>query len=411
VSATQLLRICVADRNARRDAMLALDAHDDADVPFRLGDEFPFVDRAVAEIHAGAGIGDLDRAGQLQFLLECRRVMAPHALLHTTSVRSQATRASIAQLAQMAGLAAAPSSASETMSFAKPARIATGTPLVSIAIPAYSLRFFAAAFDSALAQTYPNLEIVVGDDSRDDAIESVVRERRARMPVHYVRNPSRLGPRANYVDCFERSNGEYVKFLCDDDVLAADCVTRLMQAFRSVPDLTLATSRRYRIDADSIVLPDQPATMPIVDADRIIAGASLANAMLMVGLNMIGEPSTVLFRKADLEDQRPTFFHFDGAPGRGVIDMVMWASLLLKGDAVYLLEPQSAFRVHAAQRQHDPGVARMSIASIRELQAAWLALGLHRRRPPHLLSTQDYPPQPDSDWVDRPVASFKLAPG
>jgi len=136
---------------------------------------------------------------------------------------------------------------------------------------------------------------------------------------------------------------------------------------------------------------------------------SLANAMLMVGLNMIGEPSTVLFRKADLEDQRPAFFNFDGAHGRGVIDIVMWTALLLKGDAAYLVEPASAFRVHAQQRQHDPTVAARSLDSIRELQAAWLALGLHRRRAPHMLATQPYPPQPDADWTEQQVRSFKVA--
>lgn len=122
--------------------------------------------------------------------------------------------------------------------------------------------------------------------------------------------------------------------------------------------------------------------MPIVESDKIIGDLSLANAMLMVGLNMIGEPSTVLFRKSDFEDQRPAFFNFDGAYGRGVIDMVMWTALLLKGDAVYFTEPLSAFRIHPGQRQHHPTVAQRNLDSIRELQAAWLALGLDRRRPP-----------------------------
>ena len=149
--------------------------------------------------------------------------------------------------------------------------------------------------------------------------------------------------------------------------------------------------------------------MPIVDDDKVIAGVSLANAMLMAGLNMIGEPSTVLFRKSDIEDQRPAYFNFDGAYGRGVIDMVMWTALLLKGDAVYLLEPQSAFRIHPGQRQHDPEFVGRNIDSIRELhEAVWLALGLHRRRPPHILSTQPYPLQADSDSTDKQVRSFKL---
>ena len=406
----QPLRVCVADPGPRREGMLALDTRGDADVPFRLGDEFPFVDRGVAEIRAGSAVGNLDRPGQLQFLLECRRILAPGALLHVASVHPEPQRASIVRLAHLAGLAAVPSTETDGLSFAKPARVVTGDPLVTIAIPAYGPRFFAAALDSALAQTYANLEIVIRDDSRDGAIESIVRSRQSRVPLRYARNPSRLGPRANYVECFERSSGAFVKFLCDDDLLTPGCVANLMAAFQRVPDLTLATSRRYRIGADGTFLPDQPATMPIVGADKVVSGVSLANAMLMVGLNMIGEPSTVLFRKSDLEDQRPAFFNFDGAYGRGVIDMVMWTALLLKGDAVYLVEPQSAFRFHEEQRQHDPAVLQRAIGSIRELQAAWLALGLHRRRQPHMLSTQPYPMQPDADWSEEQVRSFKLHP-
>jgi glycosyltransferase involved in cell wall biosynthesis len=408
VSAGQSLQICVADPARRIDGALVVDARDDADVPFRFDDELPFVDRGVAGIYVGSAVGDLDRPGQLQFLLECRRVMSPGAVLHTAPLQSESLRAGMIGLGRMAGLTVSQASENDGVSFAKPARIVTDEPLVTIAIPAYNVRFFAAALDSAIAQTYANLEIVICDDSRDDAIESIVRSRRPRVPLHYARNPSRLGVRANYIECFESSSGAFVKFLCDDDVLAFDCIKRLMQAFQRVPDLTLATSRRYRIDADAALLPDQPATMPIVDADKIIAGVSLANAMLMAGLNIIGEPSTALFRKSDIEDQRPAFFNFDGAYGHGVIDMVMWTALLLKGDAVYLLEPQSAFRIHPGQRQHDPTVARRTINSIRELQATWLALGLHRRRPPHMLSTQPYPMQPDGDWIDQQVLSFKL---
>jgi len=403
------MRICVADPDRRVEGELSLHERDDADVSFRLGEEFPFLDRAVAAIHAGSAVGDLDRPGQLQFLLECRRVLAPGAPLRIGPLSSASSEPALVGLARMAGLARAATAERDCVSFEKPVRVVTGDPLVTIAIPAYNVRYFEEALDGALAQTYPNVEIVIRDDSRDGAIESIVRSRRPRVPLRYVRNAQRLGVRANYIECFESANGSFVKFLCDDDVLARDCVERLMEAFRRVPDLTLATSRRRRIDAHSVRLPDQPATMPIVDADTVISGVSLANAMLMVGLNMIGEPSTVLFRKADLEDQRPAFFNFDGAHGRGVIDIVMWTALLLKGDAAYLVEPASAFRVHAQQRQHDPTVAARSLDSIRELQAAWLALGLHRRRAPHMLATQPYPPQPDADWTEQQVRSFKVA--
>ena len=73
----------------------------------------------------------------------------------------------------------------------------------------------------------------------------------------------------------------------------------------------------------------------------------------------------MLFRKADLLDQAPDYFQFNGVRGLGIIDMVTWSALLLKGDAVYLTQALSSFRIHAAQRQHAPEAAQRTIDSIR----------------------------------------------
>ncbi len=79
--------------------------------------------------------------------------------------------------------------------FTKRDRQVVGDPLVSILIPAYSPRFFGACLDSALAQTYGNIEIVVCDDSEDSEIEEIVRARGDRRPIRYATNPVRLGVR------------------------------------------------------------------------------------------------------------------------------------------------------------------------------------------------------------------------
>ena len=45
--------------------------------------------------------------------------------------------------------------------------------------------------------------------------------------------------------------------------------------------------------------------------------------------------------------------------------MVMWASLLLKGNAVYLRECLSSFRNHPGQRQRDPVTRMLGFAARR----------------------------------------------
>jgi hypothetical protein len=126
--------------------------------------------------------------------------------------------------------------------------------------------------------------------------------------------------------------------------------------------------------------------------------------MIMAGLNIVGEPSTVLFRRADLDD-RPESFGFDGVPGHGIIDMATWAALLLKGDAVYMREALSSFRIHPAQRQHDPAKARRNVQSIRELQSAWLELELHEGLQPDVVLAKPFPPE-SADWRWQPLTGY-----
>ena len=161
----------------------------------------------------------------------------------------------------------------------------------------------------------------------------------------------RLGGRGNYRKCIAVAEGEFVKFLDDDGVLLPACVERLVDAFRNAPDVTLATSHRHRIDATGAVLSDQAATMRIVDVDTLIEGRSLGNVMLMTPLNVVGEPSTALFRRSDVADLAPDYFRFQAEEGRGVIDMTLWATLLLRGDAAYVRDTLSHFRVHPDQQQ------------------------------------------------------------
>lgn len=399
------LSVYIGDAGGAEPNDLSMGWHDGADVPFQPGEDFPFDDRAVGSIACGTFIHDLDRAAQLHFFLECRRALRPRGRIAIVNRAGRAAAADdLARVAALAGLDA------REDGFAKRDRQLRGDPLVSIAIPAYNPGFFAASFDSALAQTYGNVEIVICDDSSGPEIEAMVRAREARFPVRYQRNQPRLRPRGNFTRCFEEARGEFIKLLCDDDLLVPTCIASLLDAFRHAPDVTLATSRRRRIDAHGHVLPEQPATTPIVAADSVIAGPTLANAMLMAGLNTIGEPSTVMFRKDELLDQAPAYFRFDGADGHGIVDMVTWAALLLKGDAVYRSEALSSFRVHPGQRQHDPSKIERNVASIRELQSAWLGLQLHRRLPPDELWVKPFPPADEIDWQVQPVLGFAARP-
>ena len=122
-------------------------------------------------------------------------------------------------------------------------------PLVSILIPAYSPRFFAQAFGSALAQTWANVEIVVGDDCPGEEIRAIVASR-PDPRVRYERHQPGLGFSGNFTRLFEIARGEYVKYLNDDDLLAPACVQNLLVGLHKHPGTVLASSRRLLIDAE-----------------------------------------------------------------------------------------------------------------------------------------------------------------
>ncbi len=259
--------------------------------------------------------------------------------------------------------------------------------LVSILIASWNPRYFEKALRSALAQTYRNIEIIVCDDSRDSAIEAIVNKYRSSpTPICYERNVERLMVRKNYERCLSRANGEYIKFLNDDDLLEPRCIERLVAALEAEPSAVLATSARSLVDAHGGPKHDMPATVPLFREDRFVDGQSLANALLMLGLNFVGEPSTALFRKdaAQLDDDEK-LFEFRGATGRGVVDFTLWTRLLCRGDAVYLRERLSSFRVHAEQRQALAEVREFAIDAIPALREKWIELGLHLAVPPNVL--------------------------
>lgn len=241
-------------------------------------------------------------------------------------------------------------------------------PFVSVLIPAYNARFFPAALESALAQDYRNLEIIVCDDSMGDAIEASTR-RVQDGRLRYLRNSSNLGFAGNFSHCLALARGEYIKFLNDDDLLHPACVRRMVAGFQQFgARVALVASRRRPVDAEGRPLPDFVETTPLAPQDALFDGKRLGNRLLVESLNRIGEPSTVVFRKADVEIKDGNLFRFGAHDYHCLADLSLWLRLLAKGDLLYLAAELSRFRVHAGQEQKKPDVAVRCIT-----ERAWIA--------------------------------------
>lgn len=101
-------------------------------------------------------------------------------------------------------------------------------PTVSVVIPCYrQASYLPNAVDSLLAQSYPNLEIVVVNDGSDDDTEIIARNYGSR--VRYVWKPNGGLPSARNTG-IQASTGKYLLFLDADDLLHPEAITCLVKA-------------------------------------------------------------------------------------------------------------------------------------------------------------------------------------
>lgn len=119
-------------------------------------------------------------------------------------------------------------------------------PLVSIIIANYNYgRFLPAAIDSALQQSYPEIEVIVVDDgSTDNSCEIIVDYGDQILPI-FKEN----GGQASALNAgFGQSHGDVVIFLDADDVLLGNTAQRVVEAFQANPSLAKVMYRVEIID-------------------------------------------------------------------------------------------------------------------------------------------------------------------
>jgi glycosyltransferase involved in cell wall biosynthesis len=238
-------------------------------------------------------------------------------------------------------------------------------PLVSILIPTHNRPdYLELALKSALAQTYGNLEIVISDNSDDEASqERLAPYIQAHANVKCVRSPGATATQNARV-CLEHATGAYVNYLMDDDIHLPDKIERMMHYFLTIPGIGLVTSSRQLIDHLGNFLPAAPATQRLVEVDSRIEGRALGDIVLSNGRNVIGEPTTVLLRREDIE---AGFGQFCGRQYFALSDVATWLSILATRDCVYIPEALSHFRLHPEQDQRN-------IAVVVNAQIEWMQL-------------------------------------
>jgi len=148
-------------------------------------------------------------------------------------------------------------------------------PKVSINIPTYGqAHCIERTIESALAQDYPNLEIVVADDCSPDNTPEIVEKYKTDARFRYYRNESNLGRVRNYKKCLEEyASGEWV-VNCDGDdyYIENSFVSEVMETILQYEDKPIVFAQGGKIkqyaDREEYSLPEieQPVmVMPGTD--------------------------------------------------------------------------------------------------------------------------------------------------
>jgi glycosyltransferase involved in cell wall biosynthesis len=167
-------------------------------------------------------------------------------------------------------------------------------PLVTIAVPTFErLRYLKEAVASALAQSYSNVEVIIGDDGRSEDIKEwglsiAARESR----VRYQRNSQNLGLAGNWNALAEAARGEFITIIGDDDRLLPDFVDKLLNAI--LPDANVAFSNHYIIDSGGGRLAAESEQCTRTYCRHLIPAGKVFNAPATVWQNSVPMSSALI---------------------------------------------------------------------------------------------------------------------
>jgi glycosyltransferase involved in cell wall biosynthesis len=213
------------------------------------------------------------------------------------------------------------------------------SPLVSICIPTYNMaRFVGPALESALAQTYPNLEILVSDNaSSDDTAAVLSRYHDSRLEIS--RNSVNLGPVGNFNKLIVASRGKWIKFLEADDLLKPECVGTMVAAASGCPSVGIVCCARTLIGPSGELLGfTRKGKSRLASGSEILKQAGKNN-------NEIGTPTDVLAKREILMAAGL----FDEGFGTYLNDFDLWLRCIESCDVALLEEPLVSVRRHPDQ--------------------------------------------------------------
>jgi glycosyltransferase involved in cell wall biosynthesis len=154
-----------------------------------------------------------------------------------------------------------------------------GFPLTSIVIPCFNhADYLAEAIDSALAQTYPAVEVIVVNDGSTDNSEVVALAYGDR--IRYIRQDNAGLPAARNTG-IRWARGDYILFLDADDILDGDFVAKCMRVLDAHPEAGFVYPQRRLFGRESGESRFPPYDVAELKKSNYISAVSLIRASVL----------------------------------------------------------------------------------------------------------------------------------
>ena len=220
-------------------------------------------------------------------------------------------------------------------------QITNNNPLVSVVITSYNrANLIEGAIQSALAQDYPNLEIIISDNCSTDNTEEVIEKYLSNPKIRYYKNEQNIGMIPNFKLATEqRSKGDYITYVSSDDYLINTSfisqAVDIINAYKNVlivfgKNQTFIEQKNDLIDDNTHHLYNEEfmhgkdVFLRFAKTKALGWGAAFINRSELIALNIFDTQAISLDYEANL-------------------------LLMLKGNAGFVKQPAYVFRVHNNQ--------------------------------------------------------------
>ena len=197
------------------------------------------------------------------------------------------------------------------------------TPFISICIPTYKRTdLLKKLLDSIKIQSFKNFEILINDNSPDDAVKQLAEQYSIWLPIAYQKNEPAVSAVENCIKVMRRANAPWIKIIHDDDWFnTADALQQFADAaLQSGKDFIFCASNQVYLETNKI----EPELLT-EERKKILEDSVLS----LFYLNVIGHPSVVMHKK-DIDIEYDTRFNW-------VLDIDFYLRYINKHGGFYYL--------------------------------------------------------------------------